>query len=223
MPASGLPTLFVLGDSITVQYSVYLKPYLAERFQFMVKQSEGDAFADLDVPQGSSGGDSRMVLDYLSTLDKEGGLHADMMLLNCGLHDIKVDPQTRALQTPIEQYEQNLRAIVAIVQKANVPLVWARTTESVDEVHNGRNNKFYRYAKDNEAYTALADAVMTQMNVPLLDLRGFTRSLGGNELYCDHVHYHDEIRRQQASYITGWVLAYAEHLLELKPSTAVTS
>ena len=208
-------TLLVIGDSISAQYGKHLAPYLADRFVYETKQSEGDAFADLDVPQGISAGDSRMVLDYLSKLHDEGGFHADLMLLNCGLHDIKVDPATGARQVAIEDYRENLRAILALAQRAGVPVVWVRTTHSVDAVHNGATNKFYRYAEDNEAYCAAADAVMAEHGIALLDLRGFTQSLGGDEVFCDHVHFHDTIRQLQAAYIAGWVGSYADVTLGL--------
>jgi hypothetical protein len=48
---------------------------------------------------------------------------------------------------------------------------------------------------------------MTAARVPLVDLHGFTANLGP-ELYCDHVHFVDAVRRQQAAFLAGWVHAF---------------
>jgi hypothetical protein len=42
-----------------------------------------------------------MVLAYLASVRAAGGLLADTLLLNCGLHDIKTDLKTGAKQVPL--------------------------------------------------------------------------------------------------------------------------
>jgi len=63
---------------------------------------------------------------------------------------------------------------------------------------------FHRFAADCERYNAVADEIMTEAGRPIIDLHTFTRNLG-RDLYCDHVHFHESIRRQQAAFIAGWL------------------
>ncbi|MFA9478384.1 SGNH/GDSL hydrolase family protein [Phycisphaerales bacterium AB-hyl4] len=216
LTSDSLPTLLVLGDSISLQYGPHLESYLADRCVYRTKQAEGDAFADLDLPQGKNVGDSRMLLAYLRALDEQNTLHADFILMNCGLHDIKVDPSTGQRQVDITAYRENLLSIVDLLQQRSIPLAWMRTTPVVDAVHNAKAS-FHRFAADNEAYIAVADDVMAQRQVPLIDLHSFTRSLGDDEqLFCDHVHYHAPIRQLQAAYLAGWFIAHTESMFPLR-------
>ena len=61
-----------------------------------------------------------------------------------------------------------------------------------------------RHAADVDAYNAVADEVMRELGVPSIDLYSATLALGP-DLYCDHVHYHDHVRKAQAEHIAQWV------------------
>ena len=54
------------------------------------KEGEQEALINLDNPQGANGGDSAMVLDFLKAMKKSGGIDADFLLVNCGLHDLRI-------------------------------------------------------------------------------------------------------------------------------------
>lgn len=203
-------SVFVLGDSISVQYGEFLKPMLAERFEYRVKETDGDAYADLDIPQGTSGGDSRMVLDYLSKAKPQGKLQADLALINFGLHDIKTKPGQKETQISIAQYEKNLLQLIAIYREIKVPLAWVTTTLSIDAIHNTRSKGFHRSAKDNQTYHQLAVKLMREHGLPIIDLRHYTARLGGEEIFRDHVHYPPEVCKQQACYLAGWISAWFE-------------
>ena len=202
------PRLYVIGDSISIQYGPYLEQYLAGHFAYARKTAEAEALLNLPNPMGDNGGDSSVVLAFLAGLIERGELTADLLLVNCGLHDIKTDPATGRKQVEIDDYRRNLEGIVGQARQAGVPLVWVRTTPCDEAVHNTRPDMaFHRFAADCVAYNAVADAVMTGAGVPSIDLHSFTASLGG-ELYCDHVHFHEAIREKQAAYITGWLERY---------------
>ena len=82
-------------------------------------------------------------------------------------------------------------------------MLGAGTTPVVDAVHNGYPGmQFHRYAADVAAYNEAADAVMLAAGAFVVDLFGFTRSLGPG-VYCDHVHFTPEVARLQAAYIAG--------------------
>jgi lysophospholipase L1-like esterase len=200
--------VYVLGDSISIQYGPYLERGLRGIAGYARKTGEAEARLNLDVPAGANGGDSAMVLAFLEAQFAAGGLNADVLLLNCGLHDIKTDPATGRKQVPIEAYEANLRAIVKLVGSAGLCLVWIRTTPADEEVHNRRPDiTFHRFAADVASYNAVADRVMAEAGVPEIDLHAFTASLGA-DLYCDHVHFHESIREKQGTYIAGWIAGW---------------
>ncbi len=85
---STLPLLFVLGDSISIQYGPFLAKNLHNVARYDCKSGLPMALKDLDDPQGANGGDSGMVLAYLRERMESGGFSPDVLLLNCGLHDI---------------------------------------------------------------------------------------------------------------------------------------
>jgi lysophospholipase L1-like esterase len=201
-----LPRLFVLGDSISIQYGPYLEQYLAGRYHYARKAGTELALQNLDNAQGANGGDSSQVLAYLKAMQANGGIPADVLLLNCGLHDLRTIPATDTKQVTPDTYEANLLAILETAREMGLKVVWVRTTPVVDEVHNaGRpDTEFHRYAADGEVYNAIADGVMRLSKVPSIDLYTFTRNLGP-DVYCDHVHFHEPVREKQAAYIAGWL------------------
>ena len=64
-------------------------------------------------------------------------------------------------------------------------------------------NYFHRYNSDLQKYNQVMLSLGRQHNIDVIDLYNFTLSLGVNELYKDHVHFHEDIRRLQAAYIAG--------------------
>lgn len=202
-----LPRLFLIGDSISIQYTPFLKDYLQDLVVFSRKEDDGAAKRDLDVPTGANGGDSRMVLNYLRSKLDEPGFRSDFLLLNCGLHDIKKDVITGRAQVSETEYEANLKAILSVVRQKNIQLIWIRSTPVVDSIHNSRSRTFHRFASDLETYNRIADEVFERAGIPIIDLYGFTQSLGIAQI-ADHVHYRESARALQAAYISGFLQNY---------------
>ncbi|MBM3278109.1 MAG: SGNH/GDSL hydrolase family protein [Candidatus Handelsmanbacteria bacterium] len=200
--------VYVIGDSISIQYGPYLEKALRGWMEYGRKEGEEEALLNLDRPQGANGGDSAMVLDFLQAKERAGGIAADLLLLNCGLHDIKTHPATGEKQVPLARYRENLETIVALAARLGPALVWMRTTPCDERVHNSRPDiAFHRFAADCAAYNRAADQAMAAHGVPIIDLHTFTANLGG-DLYCDHVHFHEQVRSQQAAYLAGWLAAW---------------
>ena len=196
--------LYVIGDSISIQYGPYLERALDGVMHYARKEGEAEAQLNLDRPQGANGGDSRMVLAFLQGSQEQGGIDADVMLVNCGLHDIKTDPLTGTKQIELAAYQENLRNIVVTVRAMGPLLVWLRTTPCDEQVHNHRQVSFHRFAADCALYNEAADAIMHAAGIPSIDLHTFTANLGP-DLYYDHVHFHEPIRVQQGAFIAGWL------------------
>jgi len=57
--------LYVIGDSISIQYGPYLEAALRGVMAYARKEGEEEALLNLDIPQGANGGDSGMVLSFL--------------------------------------------------------------------------------------------------------------------------------------------------------------
>lgn len=197
--------LFVVGDSISIQYGPYLEAALGPSFHYDRKHDDGGAppaLHNLDVPTGANGGDSGMVLAYLRHRRTQAPIEADFLLVNCGLHDIKTDIATGGIQVPIEQYRNNLLGIIEESAAMNLRLIWVRSTPVFDEVHNRADSLFYRYARDLDAYNAAADEIMSAAHVPIIDLHGFSAAYLPDG-FCDHVHYSEAVRELQGRFVAG--------------------
>ena len=203
-----LPEVFLIGDSISMYYGPYLQKYLAGSYTLLRKEDNGHAADNLDIPTGANGGDSHMVLQYLQIKERDPAFRPDILLLNCGLHDIKRDPVTKKIQVDSSSYRRNLEAIYDITRKLGIRLVWINTTPVDDERHNSRSKSFYRYAADVAAYNAIAGEVWRAHKVPQIDLFGFTTNIGAAAHYIDHVHYDEAARALQAAFICGNLRAF---------------
>lgn len=193
-------SIFVLGDSIAVQYIPYLKPLLENEFVVYTKRGIAEAAVDLNQAIGANGGSSESVLNYLQDEYRRGALHYDYLLLNCGLHDIKYDSDTQTHQVSLDAYRENLESIIAITAKAGTKLIWISTTPVDDERHNRRQLAFKRFNRDVLTYNQAASEIMVSHTVPLIDLYRFVDEADG-EKYCDHVHYQEDMRKKQADFI----------------------
>ena len=201
------PKLFVIGDSISIQYGPFLEKYLHGTIQYERKQDDGSAEINLDIPMGANGGDSRMVLSYLQTKVKDPNFKPDYLLLNCGLHDIKRNPFSKVIQVEKKEYGVNLNAICKLLKAKNIELIWMRTTPVIDSIHNKPQMAFFRYDSDVQDYNKIADEIFVKNRIPVIDLYGFTKQLGV-EQYADHVHYKEEARSLQAAFIAGFIQSY---------------
>jgi len=200
---SDLPTLFVLGDSISLQYGLYLKDMLQGICSYERKADVDKALQNLDVPVGANGGDSSMVLTYLKDKLKAPLFRPDYLILNCGLHDIKTNSETKSRQVEPDLYRQNLQIIYKLCSEySSTRFIWVRTTPVVSSIHQENTSLFCRYTEDVLLYNSIADEIFGTWDV--IDLYSFTFQFG-EQAYCDHVHYKEDIRRLQAAFVAGFL------------------
>ena len=164
------------------------------------------AESNLDIPQGANGGDSHCVLAYLRFRREKDPIRADILLLNCGLHDIKTDPATGSRQVTPEQYEANLRQIVEEAAAMGAQVAWLRTAPVIDEWHNSRV-PFHRSEADVETYNRIADRVMHEAGAHIIDFHAFCQTLLPEGL-IDHVHYNEAARARQGQFIAEALRAW---------------
>src|SRR5207245_1524244 len=107
----GLPRVLLIGDSISIGYTVTVRKELAGKANvYRIPENGADTVNGLkkiDVWLGDS--------------------HWDAIHFNWGLHDLKVTADG-ARQVPIETYEKNLAALVTRLKKTGARLIWATTT-----------------------------------------------------------------------------------------------
>ena len=101
----------------------------------------------------------------------------DVIHFNWGLHDLKylgpdgknlADPQAAGSrqQVPIDEYEANLRKLVARLKKTDATLIW-RSTTPVPEGAKGRA------VGDSVKYNAVAKAIMAEHDIAIDDQYSF--------------------------------------------------
>ena len=204
LPGKKFLKICLLGDSISLHYGIFLQEYLNSFVEYAQKEDKEGTIQNLNNEKGVNSGDSSKVLSFLKSKIHRSGIDSDILLFNCGLHDIKTDPLSCSKQVPLHQYEKNLKEILKTIECFRTKPIWIRTTPFDENRHNRFNLNFSRYSRDCIEYNLVADRIMKTNNVPIIDLFNFTLNLG-DKIYCDHVHFTEAVREKQAAYIAGWL------------------
>ncbi len=199
---SKLPLLYIVGDSISVHYGPFLQQMVAGVMDYSRKKGD-EHWISHDDCNGANGGDSRNVANYLASMLLRSTVRPSVLMLNCGLHDIKVYPAVKDRQVPIKYYRENLQKIVHSGKELAEKVVWVNTTP-VDDLRHNRFLDFHRYNADVESYNLAAEEIMWRSSIPIIDLYTFTLNLG-KDIYCDYVHFNEHVREAQAAYIAGFL------------------
>ena len=196
--------VLLVGDSISLDYGPELRKWVREDICIFSKPGVEEAYRDLDAAVGGNGGDSARVLRYVSELASKGELNCEYFFFNCGLHDIKRERPSEALQVSEADYRANLQAILDLMRQNGVKTVFITTTEA-DGTRYKPTAPFTRRAEDVLAFNAIAREIMEANGVETIDLYAFTASLGkkGNDLYRDHTHFNPDVIALQAAYLAG--------------------
>src|SRR3989304_5207276 len=102
-------SFFVIGDSISIGYGLYLEKMVKDVFNCVSGRRNRQPIENSESPVGVYGGDSNMTLKYLEDQSKEIKNY-DILLFNFGLHDIRTNTETQKRQVDIQGYEKNLNA-----------------------------------------------------------------------------------------------------------------
>ena len=99
------------------------------------------------------------------------GTTPHVLLINCGLHDIKcADTAANSAgtpQIPLERYRCNVYEALTIARKGlhATHVVWVRTTPVVDAVHNHSDSAFHRHSARLAQYNDAADKICAELQV----------------------------------------------------------
>lgn len=158
-----MPTILILGDSISNGYTPYVERALAGRFE-IIRRGER-----IETDTGPTWHDSHLFLQK-----QEGWLEdtpsVDMIHFNCGLHDLMRDRETGAAIVPLGRYGENLQRIVRRLQATDARLIWATTTPVLDERHQAKVEKYDRLESDVLAYNRESEAIMRAAGIEIDDL-----------------------------------------------------
>lgn len=193
MAADKLPRVLIIGDSISIGYTPFVKELLTNKVVIV-----------------HAPGNNAATVTGLKRLDQWLGKEKwDVVHFNWGLHDMKyIDPATAETDmaklvpvekgrqwVPVEQYEPNLKALVQRLKQSGAKLVWCSTTP----VPVGASG---RVPGDETKYNAAALRVMRAEGVPVDDLNAFVgtpehrTAMGGK---AKDVHYTDAGSRALAA------------------------
>ena len=169
--------VILIGDSIRMGYEDCVRRELEGRAQVWSPEENG--------------GTSANVLRHLEewVLSRP----ADVVHVNCGLHDIVKPFDSGEPETSLEEYSANVRAILSRAQaEADCALVWASTTPVNEDWHH-RHKGFDRFEEDVRAYNRAASAVTDELGLPQNDLYSVISQAGRDRLLTgDGVHFTDE-------------------------------
>jgi lysophospholipase L1-like esterase len=145
---AGLPRVLLIGDSISIGYTLATRKLL-----------EGKANVHR-IP--SNGGPTK---NGVANIAKWLGTSKwDVIHFNWGIHDLKFMPDGKRQVEPAD-YEANLRSLVATLKKTGAKLIWATTTP-IPEGELTPSRKFGQVKEYNE----IAAKVMAENGVAVDDL-----------------------------------------------------
>jgi hypothetical protein len=145
---AGLPRVLIIGDSISMGYTLPVR-----------KNLEGKANI-LRIPE--NGGPSSRGVDKLAKW--VGDKRWDLIIFNFGLHDLRVMDDGKH-QVEIADYEKNLTTIGQALLKTGAKVIFVNTTPVPKAAM-----KVVRLDSDVAIYNASAKKVMSALKIPVLDL-----------------------------------------------------
>lgn len=147
----GLPRVLLIGDSISVGYTIPVRNLL-------------DGVANVHRIPTNGGPSSRVAANLETWLGTEPW---DVIHLNCGLHDV-AQTTVGVNDQPLEEYERLLRLIFQRLQTTGATIIWASTTPVPDGARNP-----LRLNSDVIAYNALAATLAGEFGYRINDLYSF--------------------------------------------------
>ncbi len=163
----GLPRVLIIGDSISMGYTLTVR-----------KNLEGKANI-LRIPE--NGGPTSRGIDKVTKWI--GDKKWDVIIFNFGLHDLRVMDDGKH-QVEIADYEKNLKIIGQTLIKTGAKVIFVNTTP-VPKV----KMKIVRLDTDVTIYNASANKIMRELKIPVIDLNAAVTPKIKNFQKPNDVHY----------------------------------
>ena len=149
---AGLPRVLLIGDSISIGYTLAAREILAGK-------------ANVHRPPTNCGPTIQGVKQIDAWL---GDGRWDVIHFNFGLHDLKIMDDGKH-QVALEQYEKNLRQLVERMKRNKAKLIWCSTTPVPESSSPPRHDA------DVLAYNAAAKKIMDEQGIVIDDLYAFAQ------------------------------------------------
>ena len=173
-PIQNLPNVLILGDSISIGYTPFVKEMLAGKANVYRPTLENGQPENCE---GTTKG-VRNMERWLTNSGSGNSFHQwDIIHFNFGLHDLKhVDPVTGEnsknrkdpLQADLKQYKKNLKTLVEMLKSSGARLIFATTTTYPDDVEG-----VLRDAGMPLKYNRAAIKIMNRQSIVINDLYNF--------------------------------------------------
>ena len=169
-----MKTVILIGDSIRMGYEETVRAELT-------------GLAEVWAPE-DNGGTSENVLAHLAEWAISRA--ADVVHINCGLHDIKTEFDHDAAGVPLGAYAENVRGILTRLRdETDATIIWASSTPVIEARHNA-TKPFARFEADVDAYNAAAAQIAEELGIVVDDLFAAVMAAGRDELLIeDGVHF----------------------------------
>ena len=148
---AGLPRVMLIGDSISIGYTLPTRELLKGKANVHRIPTNGGPTTKGLVQIDSWLGDSKW----------------NVIHFNWGLHDLKFMPHGKR-QVTLVAYEKNLDSLVRRLKQTGAKLIWRNTTPVPEAKVRPK-----RIPADVESYNAAAKRVMQKQRVPIHDLYSF--------------------------------------------------
>lgn len=181
---AGLPRVLLIGDSISMGYTIPVREKLAGK-------------ANVVRPPMNCGS-TQTGLEKIDGWLALGGADKkwDLIHFNWGLHDLKyvapdgltlADPadSTSKQVSPPDEYRKNLQTLVAKLKATGAKLIWRNTTPVPDGTTG-------RLPADALRYNEIAAEVMKAEGIPVHDLNGFAAARLAEIQLPQNVHFSPE-------------------------------
>jgi lysophospholipase L1-like esterase len=169
-----MPEVVLIGDSIRMGYQDVVAEELA-------------GLADIWFPK-ENGGTSANVLEHLDEWVIRR--RPDVVHINCGLHDLRVERGSTERSIPLAQYRENLAAIFSrINEQTSAITIWATSTPVNEQWHRARKD-FDRCEADVEEYNRTSTEVAHSAGAIINDLYQLVMEEGRDRMLSeDGVHF----------------------------------
>lgn len=197
----GLPRVLLIGDSISIGYTLDVRDLLKGKANIHRIPANGGP-----------------TINGLKSLDQWlGDGKWDVIHFNWGLHDLKymgpknenrADPKSPGahIQVPLADYEKNLRALTTRLKATGAKLIWCSTTPVLEGSPG-------RIAGDEVKYNEVAARVMKDGGIPINDLWSHAKPrIKEIQLPEGNVHFTSE----GSKYLAGKVATAIEDALPKK-------
>lgn len=163
----------LVGDSIRLYSEPFVRACLPSKFQVRSPS----------VNCKSSGNVAARIKDWIPPAT------ADVVHINCGLHDIRHDPgQNRPVSSP-EEYVANLRHVFSYLATTGASVIWATSTP-VNEAMHGDIAMPRWYRTDLAEYNRLSVELALGFGFQINDLYGLLTEAAAEALFLpDGVHF----------------------------------